>query len=161
MSSKESSRLNLQRLAESGHLKPEPAVTTEIAALLESAAQSLADAHRSGLSDQSRFTLAYNAGHALALAALRACDFRPAQGPGHRAIVFQSLPHTAGAPAELWVPLDKSHRRRNELEYNALVTFSRADVDQLTKSVSDLERLVRATIVRERPDLPSPGRSDA
>src|SRR3989304_4108618 len=143
MSSKESSGRNPRRLAESGQLKPEAAAAKEIAALLESAARSLADARRAELSDQSRFSLAYNAGHALALAALRACNYRPAQGPGHRAVVFQALPHTAHAPPELWVTLDKAHGKPNDLEYNALITFSSADADQLTKSVSALERLLR------------------
>lgn len=153
MSSTESSAQNLQRLADSGPLKAEPAAAKEVASLLANAAQSLADAQRSELSDQSRFLLAYTAGHALALAALRARDYRPAQGPGHRAIVFQALPHTAGAAAELWVPLDKAHKKRNDLEYSAAITFSTADADELTRSVAALERLVRDTIARERPDL--------
>lgn len=155
MSSKEPSAQNLQRLADSGLLKAEPAAATEIAGLLASAAQSLADARRSGLSDQSRFLLAYTGSHALALAALRARDYRPAQGPGHRAIVFQTLPHTAHAAPELWVPLDKAHKKRNDLEYSAAITFSTADADELVKSVAALERLVREAIARERPDLMS------
>ena len=57
--------------------------------------------------------------------------------------------------------LDKAHGKPNDLEYNALITFSSADADQLTKSVSALERLVRETIGRERPELLAPGGADA
>lgn len=153
MSSTDSSAQNLKRLVDSGLLKTEPAAVAEVTGLLASAARSLVDAQRSELSDQSRFLLAYAAGHALALTALRARDYRPAQGPGHRSIVFQSLPHSAGAAPELWVPLDKAHRKRNDLEYNATITFSSADADELVRSVATLDRLVRDTLARERPDL--------
>lgn len=145
------SKASLQRLAEAGRLKLEPAADEEIAGLLGVAATSLADARRSGLSVQGKFQLAYGAAHALALAALRAQGFRPARGEGHRAIVFQALPHTADAPPEAWVSLDKAHRKRNDLEYNAIAAFSRSEADSLVELAAALDTRVRAMLARERP----------
>jgi hypothetical protein len=54
-------------------LKAEPPDAKEFAGLLRSGAARLRDARMSGLAVESRFDLAYNAAHALCLAALR-CD---------------------------------------------------------------------------------------
>lgn len=60
----------LDNLARVGQLKPEPAADTEIQSLLHSGLCRLEDAARKELSLESRFDLAYNAAHALALASL-------------------------------------------------------------------------------------------
>jgi hypothetical protein len=54
----------------------------------------LTDAVNVSLAPESRFDLAYNAAHALALAALRRLGYRSE----NRYLVFQTLPHTAGLP---------------------------------------------------------------
>jgi hypothetical protein len=79
------SSAELANLARIGKLKPEPPTDVEIAGLLASAAERLADARRSDLAYSSRFDLAYNAAHAMALAALRragAIRSRPAKRRG-------------------------------------------------------------------------------
>ena len=60
-----------------------------------------------------RFDLAYNAAHALSLAALRRLGYRAA----NRYIVFQVLPHTLGLGAAVWGVLAKCHDVRNLGEY--------------------------------------------
>jgi hypothetical protein len=65
------------------------------------------------LSIESRFDLAYNASHALALAALRWHGYRS----DSRYIVFQCLPHTLGICPEIWRVLALCHDRRNRAEY--------------------------------------------
>ena len=62
---------NLENLVRSGGLKAEPADSKECAGLLASAEDRLKDAHSPTLSFASRFDLAYNAAHALALTAMR------------------------------------------------------------------------------------------
>lgn len=62
---------------------------------------------------ESRFDLAYNAAHALCLAALRHAGYRSAK----RYIVFQTLPHTLGLGPETWRVLDHAHNVRNRSEY--------------------------------------------
>ena len=73
----------------------------------------LADAQKQVNSIESRFDLAYNAAHALCLAALRRLGYRPA----NRYIVFQILPHTLGLGPSVWRVLEKCHGVRNLGEY--------------------------------------------
>ena len=103
----------LQNLVRIGKLKREAASDEEIAGLLRSAEDRLTDAGRSDLSFSSRFDLAYNAAHAMALAALRRAGYRS----DNRYLVFQALPHTVGMAAEKWRVLAKAHERRNLAEY--------------------------------------------
>ena len=61
----------LDNLVRIGQLKAEPRNVLELARMLEMARTRLADAQLSSLSLEGRFTSAYNAAHAAALAALR------------------------------------------------------------------------------------------
>lgn len=61
----------LDNLIRSGGLKAEPPDHKECEGLLRSATDRLKDAHNPALSFASRFDLAYNAAHALALTAMR------------------------------------------------------------------------------------------
>ena len=87
--------------------------TREFAGLKRSGLARLTDAAHSGLSLEGRFDLAYNAAHALCLAALRWHGYRA----GNRYIVFQVLPHTLGLGPEVWRVLAKCHDIRNLGEY--------------------------------------------
>lgn len=78
----------LDRLVGSS-LAAEPPDSKEFAGLKKSGLARLADAGNSANSPEGRFDLAYNAAHALCLAALRYRGFRPR----NRYIVFQVLPH--------------------------------------------------------------------
>ncbi len=89
---------NLLNLVGAGKLKQEPPSATEFAGLVRSSLARLQDAHNPALSQDSRFDLAYNAAHALSLAALRHQGFRS----DNRYLVFQCLPHTLGAGPEIW-----------------------------------------------------------
>jgi hypothetical protein len=62
---------------------------------------------------EGRFDMAYNAAHALCLAALRRLGFRAT----NRYIVFQVLPHTLGLGPSVWGVLAKCHTIRNVGEY--------------------------------------------
>lgn len=108
-------------------LTGEPPDAREFEGLKRSALARLKDARNETLSLESRFDLAYNAAHALCLAALRRLGYRANQ----RYIVFQSLPHTLGLGPEVWRVLDKCHHLRNVAEYEGEL-----DVD--TRIVADL-----------------------
>ena len=100
-----------------GPLKAEPPDAAETAGLLRTGLARLADAGNASLALESRFDLAYNAAHALCLAALRAKGYRA----GNRYIVFQALPHTLGLGPEVWRVLDLCHHKRNLGEYEGLM----------------------------------------
>ncbi|ABM96563.1 hypothetical protein [Methylibium petroleiphilum] len=94
-------------------LKVEPPDAREFAGLKRSGHARLQDALNASLSLESRFDLAYNAAHALCLAALRWNGYRST----NRYIVFQLLPHTLGLGPEVWRVLSKCHDIRNLGEY--------------------------------------------
>lgn len=118
----------LENLAGTGKpLAAEPMDAAEFAGLFRSGAARLVDARNATLALESRFDLAYNAAHALCLAALRRHGYRARQ----RYIVFQVLPHTLGLGPEVWRVLDKCHHMRNVAEYEGVL-----DVDE--RIVADL-----------------------
>jgi hypothetical protein len=81
--------------------------------LLHSGRVRLADAEHPGLALESRFDLAYNAAHALSLAALRRLGYRSS----NRYLVFQALQHTLGLGPAVWRVLARAHDVRNRSEY--------------------------------------------
>ena len=126
----------LENLVRIGKLKREPGATGEFEGLVMSGATRLADAANAALALESRFDLAYNAAHALALAALRHRGYRS----DNRYIVFQALPHTLGLPSATWRVLAKCHERRNRAEYEGVV-----DVDE--RLMADLMEAAQALLV--------------
>ena len=118
----------LENLAGPGKpLAIEPADEQEIAGLIRSGRARLKDAKNTSLALESRFDLAYNAAHALCLAALRRCGYRAK----HRYIVFQVLPHTLGLGSEVWRVLDKCHHVRNVAEYEGMLDVGERTVIDL------------------------------
>lgn len=105
--------VELDNLVRIGKLKREPPSAREQQGLLDSARARLVDSGQASLSFDSRFDLAYNASHSLALYALRRLGYRS----DHRYLAFQALPHTTGLPPEVWRVLAKAHERRNLAEY--------------------------------------------
>jgi hypothetical protein len=121
---------NLENLAKIGKLKKERVSQTEFDGLVKSGRARLTDARTPSLSIESRFDLAYNASHALALAALRWHGYRSE----NRYLVFQCLQDTLGLGPEHWRLLALCHERRNVAEYQGHL-----DVEE--KLVTDLIRV--------------------
>lgn len=94
---------NLDNLVRIGQLKVEPADQAEFDGILRSAKLRLKDSQIEALSDDSRFSLAYGAAHALALAAIRWHGYRSE----NRYLVFQCLQHTVGLENAKWRVWDR------------------------------------------------------
>jgi hypothetical protein len=101
---------SLENLAKIGSLKREPSVQSELEGLVDSGRKRLKDARNPANALESRFDLAYNAAHALALAALRYRGYRSE----NRYLVFQALPHTLGVIDAEWRVLATAHDRRTK-----------------------------------------------
>jgi len=104
----------------------------------------LKDTSAPGLSLEGRFDLAYNAAHALCLAALRWHGYRS----HNRYMVFQALPHTLGLGPEVWRVLNKAHDLRNQSEY-----MGNFEVDE--RLVKDLIEAT-AKVAKKVQELPVP-----
>jgi len=133
------SSAELENLAKIGKLKHEPPSGRELKTLLESGHARLADAARAELAFESRFDLAYNGAHALALCALRRLGYRS----DNRYLVFQVLQHTAGLPPAQWRVLAKAHERRNQFEYEGKLERDERLLAEVLEIASRLSALLR------------------
>ncbi|MEA2342656.1 MAG: hypothetical protein QOF63_825 [Thermoanaerobaculia bacterium] len=130
----------LDNLVATGALKAEARSAAEIDGLIRSGEARLNDAANESLSIESRFDLAYNAAHALSLAALRWHGYRPDK----RYIVFQALAHTVDLPAAQWRVLESAHRLRNTVEYEGLVNVDKELLDAVLRVTHEVATRLRA-----------------
>ena len=128
---------NIANLEKIGQLVREPAAQQEFDTLVESGRKRLKDAKNPDNELESRFDLAYNAAHALALAGLRARGYRAKS----RYIVFQVLPQTLGIADAEWRVLAAAHDRRNKYEYEGELNIDEA---LLAEMLAVAEKLLRA-----------------
>lgn len=133
----------LDNLVRIGQLKSEPRNAQEATRMLELARTRYADARLPHISLEGRFTSAYNAAHAAALAALRWHGYRSE----NRFTVFQCLVHTLAWPAHRWRVLDAAHRARNLAEYEGYFEIEESTVSELCEVVraliADTEALLK------------------
>lgn len=128
----------LDNLVRIRKLKPEPPDAKEFAGMFRAGQTKLQDAGITGLSEDSRFALAYSAAHALSLAALRWHGYRS----DSRYVVFQCLQHTVELPSAKWRVLDKCHAARNLAEYEGQVDVNPQLLKELIEITRELEGLV-------------------
>lgn len=130
----------LDNLVRIGQLKAEPPTQIELDGLIRSGQVRLEDAANATLSLESRFDLAYNATHALSLAALRWHGYRSE----NRYQVFQCLTHTLGLEAAQWRVLDNAHRKRNLAEYEGNLDIDEALVEAMIRTAQLIAEKITA-----------------
>jgi len=106
----------------------------------------LVDASNSNLAIESRFDLAYNAAHALSLAALRFHGYRSER----RYLVFQTLTHTVDLAPEQWRVLDSAHRKRNAAEYEGVVDVDEQLVEAIIRAATEVGKRISKLIASMR-----------
>jgi hypothetical protein len=124
----------LDNLVRIGQLKAEPRNERDVKRMLAMARTRLHDALLPSLSVEGRFTSAYNAAHAAALAALRWHGYRSE----NRYVVFQCLTHTLNWSAPQWRVLDAAHQKRNQAEYEGFLEVEESTIAELCALVAEL-----------------------
>ena len=130
----------LDNLVKINKLKVEPPDQNEFDGMLKSARRRLTDAQIEGLSEDSVFSLAYGAAHALSLAAMRWHGYRS----DNRYLVFQSLRQTIGLENTKWRVLDKCHNVRNLAEYEGHLEITPQLLQELINITEELLKSVDA-----------------
>lgn len=148
--------MSLERLAQAGWYKAEPTSPAEIADLFSIVQRSLSDSKVESISDDLRFTAAYNGILTLANIALRASGYRVANTQGHHQRVIESLSYTLTTEAEetrsRWVRKIKVHsQKRNAASYDAAGGVSPTELAQALK---DLQALLLQTEQMLRTNYP-------
>ena len=128
----------LDNLVKINELKNEPPNQNEFDGMLTSARRRLKDSKINGLSEDSIFSLAYGAAHALSLAAMRWHGYRS----DNRYLVFQCLQHTVGLENAKWRVLDKCHKQRNLAEYEGHLEITPELLQELIKITEELLKSV-------------------
>lgn len=135
-----SAQQSLENLVKIGQLKPEKAGQAELNGLINSAINRLKDAEKTDLSPDSRFSLAYDAAHSLALAALRWHGYRSE----NRHTVFNALAHTLALPSGQWRFLADCHHRRNVALYDGELIEDESRIAELIATTKELVVKIRA-----------------
>lgn len=124
----------LDNLVKIKQLKVEPPDQKEFDGMVSSAKRRLIDAQNQSLSEDSQFSLAYGAAHALALAAMRWHGYRS----DNRYLVFQCLEQTVGLEKAKWRVLDKCHKQRNIAEYEGHLEITSQLLGELIEITKEL-----------------------
>lgn len=149
-------KANLEELLASGRLRRHKASPKEINASFAVVKRDLADAKVAGLSDDRRFTIAYNAALQAGRALLAAEGYRTA-GQGHHATVFQALRHfLPKAQAHLLDYFDDCRSKRNLAEYTDTLIASKQEVEELAAEADRFAGLMKDLIRRRHPRLAPP-----
>ncbi|MCH7637354.1 MAG: hypothetical protein IIA12_06760 [Proteobacteria bacterium] len=133
---------SLDNLVKIGKLKVGPSSDAEITGLVQRGLVKIEDYKRLDLSADSRFDLAYNAAHALCLAALRQAGYRSE----NRYIVFQCSQHTIGLEPQYWRVLSDAHRERNVAEYEGDIVVNQQLVEALVRVVDIVAERVQELV---------------
>lgn len=137
----------LDNLVSTGKLKAEPPADEELDGMLASGRARLSDAERTELSFESRFDLAYNAAHSLALAALRFHGYRSES----RYLVFQALQQTVSLEPSEWRVLDRAHATRNRSEYEGYLAVDVKLLESVLRIAREIEKRI---VAMRRPQKP-------
>jgi len=130
----------LEALVRIKQLHVEPSSADEIESLIASGKVRLVDSENQTLSIESRFDLAYNSAHSLALAALRRCGYRGV----NRYLVFQCLENTLGIPSKQWRVLATAHNKRNNAEYEGVFDVNEELVIAVIRVTKNMLELLEA-----------------
>jgi len=150
--------MSLQSWLQSGHLTNHQATVAEVRNLLGVVDRELADASVVGLSDDGRFTHAYDAALLLCKLALHASGFEvQKRAPGHHAHWINSLEHTLGSSQkETLIHLSKSSKLRHTSLYDHAGVAQKVDADDLLRAAQQLRTEVLAWLrVKHSTLLPS------
>src|SRR6185312_15763361 len=125
-----------------GWLKAHQASPQEVADLLALAERDLKDCRAKGLSDDWKFSIAYNAALQSSNAALVASGYSVAKGESNHFRVIQSLAHTIGLEANSVASFDDRRKRRSMSIYDAAGVITKAEANQMVDFATRLLAMV-------------------
>ena len=141
------------KLLSQGRVTREPPSKTELDNLRSIVRRSLSDVAATGLSDDARFVLAYDAARTLSLIVVRAEGYRPKSKGGYHGNTFLALEAADPAFAALSGYFDGCRTKRNVSEYDYAGGVSATDADSLLKEVQQFSVRVAAWVKTRHPSL--------
>lgn len=146
--------MTLTKLLADNRITGEPSSKQELDELRQMVATNLSDVAVTGLSSQGRYEFAYNAGRLIATIAIRAGGYRVTAKVGHHYFTFQALEAVdPGEFATIAAFLDTARSKRNDFSYDAPITVSDTDADELVTEVKQFHVRVEQWIAVRDPSL--------
>ena len=147
--------MSLQNWLQIGHLINHQATVAEVRNLLSVVDRELGDAGVAGLSDEGRFTHAYDAALLLCKLALHASGFEvQKRATGHHSLWINSLEFTLGQQhKETLIHLSKSSKLRHTTLYDHAGVVQKQDADDLLEAARQLRADVLAWLRSQHPSL--------
>ncbi len=148
--------MSLQRFLKAKRLVKVHPTPAEIAGLIETADQDLADAAAAGLSADGKFIFGYGASQALAAAVVRAAGYKT-HGQGHHQTLFSALGVLIPAEKATAKYFDKCREKRNRISYERPRQATATEADEVVKEAKAFRAKVLAWLTANFPTLvPSP-----
>lgn len=145
--------MSLQDLLDSGRLKRHKATAQEIHKLFDVVNRDLADSRVRGLSEDRRFTIAYNAALQAGRAYLAAEGYRTA-GQGHHHTVFRALRMLLEQEHHHVIDyFDDCRSKRNLAEYLGTEVTSEQEVAELIREAEVFSKVLHNLIGSRHPRL--------
>lgn len=130
-----------------------PTSKEEIANLLAVGDRNVRDSGVTGLTPDTRLSLAYGAALEFARTALSAAGYRPARGSDQHVRVIESLQHTIGWDSKRIRRLDGYRKVRNISSYERAGDVTDAQADEAEALARDLRSEVIAWLRKTHPEL--------
>lgn len=127
----------------------------EIAGLLETAEQDLADAAAAGLSADGKFIFGYGASQALAAAVVRAAGYKT-HGQGHHQTLFAALAVLIPAEKATAKYFDKCREKRNKISYERPRHATATEADEVVKEARTFRERALAWLAANFPAMVPP-----
>lgn len=147
--------MSLQNWLQMGYLVEHQATVAEVRSLLGVIDRELSDAGVTGLSDEGRFSHAYDAALLLCKLALHASGFElQKRSSGHHARWINSLEYTLGKEQKkTLIHLSKSSKLRHTSLYDQTGVVQTEDADDLLEAARQLRTDVLAWLRSQHPTL--------
>ena len=145
--------MSLQDWYKFGWLKPHQTSCQELSNLLAIADRDISDAASSGLSNDWRFGIAYNAALKLCTMMLYDAGYMPEKNPAHYRTLL-SIEFTLGEERKADATyLDSCRAKRNHVEYDYVDGASESEAEELLNFVRELREEVVARLREKYPTL--------
>src|SRR6188508_2850291 len=122
--------MSWSRLLSENRVTREPSSKAELDNLRSIVQRCLSDVKATGLSDEQRFIIGYDAGRTLSLMIVRACGYRPRRA-GYHYYTFKGLEAADAAFTKTAAYFDACRTLRNESEYDFAGAITKDDADEL------------------------------
>ena len=143
-----------QKLVATNRAKPHKTSKQELDGLRAVVERDLKDAAITGLSEDRRFAMAYNAVLQLATMAIACAGYRVSAKQGHHENTFTAIELVLGPPASKFAKyFNTCRKKRNTVDYNVANVVTETELDELLEKAKEFRKVVEDWIFKNHPQF--------